>query len=979
MTRKSIQLMGAASALAMAVSLACAGGVSAQTVTSTIRGSVTDDGVAEPGAAIVARDTASGFTTRSTANANGGYVLSGLRPGTYEITVTTTDGETATDVVTIGVGQVGDLDLAVGAPVVVANDADATDLGEVVVTGQRVVEARTSEIATNVTTQQINTLPQNNRNFLNFAILAPGVRLNNNEERQVFSGGANSADRDGSSLGSNQVNVFIDGVSLKSNVQQGGVVGQDSSRGNPFSQMAVQEFRVSTQNFKAEYEQAGTSIISAITRSGSNEFHGEAFVFYQDESMIHRDFFVERDARPKPDLERTQYGVSLGGPIIRDRVLFFGAYEVNDQVRSNTVVPGGDAALRAQVPFDVTDYEGTFEAPFKEELAFGKLTWRISDNQTAELSVSNRSESDIRGFGGQTSVEAAEEFINDVTTVRAQHNWDNGQFLNEFSFDYLTSAYEPTAANPTSPGFLYENVIRVGGRDTTQAVEEERSTFRNNLTYYGLQWRGSHIIKAGAKVSFQTYSVEGARCGNPLYTFVNEPARNLNFSFPARACYSNGIPSVEVDNTQYGLFIQDDWELDDHWTFNLGIRWDYETNANNNKYVTPANAVAALRALEATLSTQPGNFFRADDYISTGSNREPFKEAFQPRIGVSYDVYGDQRTVVFGGFGRYYDRTLFRNAAEETMYRQVAVQTFQFSLDGLPRDGQPTILWNPAYLTAAGLDGLIATSTQSEGELRVVKNDQKPPMTDQFSFGVRQRFGDWNTSLTVTRQIGKNEIGYYPANRNVLPQANGANVFIPVPGFGNVVASDDANETRYTGVFVTADKPYSSHSGWGATFSYTFSDAEAKGFLFNFDRPNIEADAPFVPNAADETHRFVASGIIDLPWGLQGSGLWVYGSGQPFFVIDLQPGFERRARLGNFGDSRDFRQLDLRLTKRFEFVPGQELELIGEVFNVLNHDNFGGYDGFIPPEGPQNNLNYGKPNSLGGPPRSFQVGLRYRF
>ena len=979
MTRKSIQYLGAASALAMAVSLACAGGASAQIATSTLRGTIYEGQAIEAGGTITATEVATGYVSRGRIGDDGGYVLPGLRPGTYRINVTSADGQTVEDLITIAVGQVATLDLDVTPVVTGSTDANAAELDDVIVTGRRIFEVRTSEVATNVTTQQINTLPQNNRNFLNFATLAPGVRLNNNEERQVFSGGANGADRDGSSLGSSQVNVFIDGVSLKSNVQQGGLVGQDSSRGNPFSQLAVQEFRVSTQNFKAEYEQAGTSIISAITRSGTNEFHGEVFGFFQNESMIAEDFFVERDNRQKPDLERTQYGISFGGPILRDRLHFFAAYEVNDQVRSNSVVAGGGPVLQGLVPFDVTAFEGTFEAPFREELAFGKLTWRIDDNQTAELSVSNRSESDIRSFGGQTSVESAEEFINDVTTVRAQHTWEGGAFLNEFSFDYLTATYEPTAANPTLPGRDYQGVIRVGGRDTTQAVEESRSTFRNNLTYDGLEWNGAHLIKAGVKVSFQEYDVSGARCGNPLYIFANDPARNVDFSFPFEACYSNGVPTVSVENTQFGIFIQDDWELDAHWTFNFGIRWDYETNANNEDYVTPANAVAALRALEMTLSGQAGNFFRADDYISTGSNREPFTGAFQPRVGVSYDYFGDQRTVLFGGFGRYYDRTLFRNAAEESLFRQVAVQNFQFSRDGLPRNGQPTILWNDSYLTAAGLDALIASRTDLNGELRVFKNDQEPPFTDQFSIGIRQRLGEWNTSLTFVRQIGKNEIGYFPANRNVLAQANGANTFVPVPGFGNVVASNDTNETRYNGIYVTADKPYSAASGWGATFAYTFSDSEAKGFLFNFDRPNVERDAPFVPNAADESHRVVASGILDLPWGFQGSTLITYGSGAPFFVVDLQPGFERRARLGHFGDAEEFSQVDLRLTKRFEFIPGQELELIAEAFNVFNSDNFGGYDGFIPPEGLQNNPNFGRPNSLGGPPRSFQLGLRYRW
>jgi hypothetical protein len=418
--------------------------------------------------------------------------------------------------------------------------------------------------------------------------------------------------------------------------------------------------------------------------------------------------------------------------------------------------------------------------------------------------------------------------------------------------------------------------------------------------------------------------------------------------------------------------------VNDHILVNLGLRYDYETNANNNDYVTPPAAVAALRALEATLSTQPGNFFDADDYISTGSNREPFKGAIQPRIGISYDLNADQRTVFFAGYGRFYDRTLFRNAAEESIFRQFQLREFQFSRDGLPRNGRPTIVFQPQFLSRQGLEGLIAANVAPNFELRVVKNDQEPPFTDQFSVGVRQRLGDWATALTVVRQIGKNEIAYFPANRAVAAQPNGANIFIPVPGFGNVVASNDERETRYTGVYVTAEKPYTAASGWGVTFAYTYSDAEQKGFLFNFDRPNVE-EAPFVPNAADESHRVVVTAIADLPFGFRGSTFITYGSGIPFFVIDLRPGFERKARLGHFGEGDNFNQIDLRLTKEFE-LPGQigRLELIAEVFNVLNVENFGGYDGFIPPVG-ETNPNFGQPNALGGPPRSFQLGARYRF
>ena len=127
--------------------------------------------------------------------------------------------------------------------------------------GDRLVEVKTAEVATNVTQEQIQYLPQSTRNFLNFAALAPGVRINDDEFRKELRAGA---------LSSSATNVFIDGVSYKNDVIQGGVVGQDASRGNPFPQNAVQEFQVLTQNYKAEYEKASSAVITAVTKSGGN-------------------------------------------------------------------------------------------------------------------------------------------------------------------------------------------------------------------------------------------------------------------------------------------------------------------------------------------------------------------------------------------------------------------------------------------------------------------------------------------------------------------------------------------------------------------------------------------------------------------------------------------------------------------------------------------------------------------------------------
>ena len=172
-------------------------------------------------------------------------------------------------------------------------------------------------------------------------------------------------------------------------------------------------------------------------------------------------------------------------------------------------------------------------------------------------------------------------------------------------------------------------------------------------------------------------------------------------------------------------------------------------------------------------------------------------------------------------------------------------------------------------------------------------------------------------------------------------------------------------------------RPYSKASGWGAGLAYTLVlRSKGRGFEFNFDNPDI-SEQPFVPNAGNEKHRAVLNGIVDLPLDFRASGLVVYGSGAPFFVIDALEGFQPdRIRLGHFENVRDFLQVDLRLQKIFRIFGDREVSLSAEVFNLFNRANFGGAEGFICCGG---NPNFGRPTSLAGPPRSFQFGVATRF
>ncbi|HVQ08615.1 MAG TPA: TonB-dependent receptor [Allosphingosinicella sp.] len=980
----------ALSAALLATTLLAGAPAMAQVTTAQIRGNVSTGDSPAAGVTVSARNVDTGAVQIAPVGASGAYVLPGMRPGTYDIAVVGADGVAGpTQRVIVSVGQNATLDLDTAAAAAAPEGGDAN----VVVVGSRLGETRTSEIGTNVTDDQIRNLPQGNRNFLNFAALAPGIRVLQTEFRQTFGGGGVGVNSDGDSFGGPQVNVFIDGVSLRSNVNQGGIVGQDVSRGNPFSQLAVAEFRVLTSNFKAEYEDAGTSIITAVTRSGTNNFRGEAFGLYSDDSLIATDALLRRQRQqnpnsdiPEPQLTRYQYGLGLGGPIIRDRLFFFASYEANIQDRANNVIPGGSAADQALLPFNVNQFIGSFSSPFREHLGFAKLTWQASTDHLVELSGSLRLETDVRDFGGQASFERGTGVNNDVYTGRLRWDWNGNGFLNEFSIDYLKSDLQFGRINDAGFGQNYQGIIQIGGRADFQIVQQEGLTFRDNLTLTELNWNGRHVLKAGVRVSFQNYRVGGTGPNaNPQFEFIRDargpgPADDLTFAFPANVRFGGGNPNVEASTTQIGLFIQDDWEVNDHLTINAGLRWDFDSNYNNKDFVTPPGAVSALQTLGQDPRIQPA-FFNVNDYISNGDRPSDWNN-FAPRIGFSYDIHADQRTVIFGGYGRYYDRALFRSAAEETLLSQYRSGELLFSSNGAPRDGRPTIQWNPAYLTPAGFAALLASlaadpTSPGTSELRAIPNNLKTPYTDQFSIGVRQRLGPFRASLSYSYIRGNDQIGYAPLNRSVATNAGGFYDYIPLTnGYSNVVAAFNTRATRYHAVYLTLDKPYTEASGWGVGLAYTFAHSRERGYAFNFDFPNISAD-PFVPNAGDETHRVVVNGIVDLPWKFKLSGLMTWSSGLPFNVIDASAGFQPgNIKIGYFNHLPDFFQLDLRLQRAIPLFSGSELILSAEVFNLFNHANYGGADGFTCCGG---NANFGVPNSLAGPPRSFQFGATVRF
>jgi hypothetical protein len=547
-------------------------------------------------------------------------------------------------------------------------------------------------VATNVTPEQVQNLPSPDRNFLGLAVLAPGTSLQNNTldgQRKTFSAGAQGAD---------QVNVFIDGASYKNDILQGGVAGQDASRGNPFPRNAVREFRVITQNFKAEYQKASSAIITATTQYGTNEWQSSGFLNYQPEGLIALDTFqlAQKDANPdfsRPDFHRYQGGLSIGGPIVRDKLHFFGSFERNDQERATRVTITPPTGYPALDQYNFGQYNGEFQQPFEATLGFAKLSFQHRPGSAFEVSWNLRHENDIRDFGGFAAYTSATRFRNDVNTGILKHTFSTGTWLNEATASFQRYHYNPT---PNSPGevnrfFGFGCCAQIGSNISEQDFTQDRFSIRNDLTKAAVQLAGEHVFKGGFNVDFLNYDIVKRNAETPRYVY--EPWF-FDFSIPQRVEFQTGDPNFGTSNTQVGAYVQDDWSPFERLVVNLGVRWDFETDMLNYDYVTPRAVVDSLSKYESRL------FLPLDKsrYFTDGSQRDPFYGAIQPRFGFSLGLDSENRTSLFGGWGIFYDRTVFDQSIEESFALQHPSYRIEFTHPDSPQVAG-RVRWDPRFIT----------------------------------------------------------------------------------------------------------------------------------------------------------------------------------------------------------------------------------------------------------------------------------------
>ncbi|HET7267989.1 MAG TPA: TonB-dependent receptor [Oleiagrimonas sp.] len=980
----------------------------AQSVNARLRGH------APPNTQVTAFNVATGVTRHTRSGADGSYLLPGLPPGTYTVSA----GPGTQRTITVSVASTLTVNFKKATqPQATANAVNATEL-KGVTSVAAAPDLKTSQVATTVTQHQIRTLPQVSRNFLEFADVVPGMNftVSGNGETKLRAG----AGRYG------QANVYIDGVSQKDYVFNSAMAGQHSSQGNPFPQLAIGQYKVINAGYKAEYAQVTTSVITAVTKSGTNEFHGQVFMRYTNDN--YRTVTPAEDAKgEKVPSHEKEYGFAFGGPIIKNKMHFFVTYSAK-RFDTPTLVAPSDQAVPGvpYLPSSVRAQYGPTHLPFKEDLYFVKVDWEPTSNDRIALSARIRKEHTRAQVGGTNATSSGLDQQN--TDRRYILKWDHssGIGFNELTLTHQYTFFQPTPiemGNGKAYDYLADEhayrLIHIGPASPLAAQDKGQKGFivKDDFTLSPIDWHGTHIIKLGVLYRHLTLKAADAEDINPQFSYGVTP--DGVSAIPYKVFFTKPVtglglsPTVVTHDKQYGIYVQDDWAVNDKLTLNLGLRWAYEDNPAYLNYVTPANVVAALHSqypgakpgltyAEALAAGGPGIGYDVSDYISTGDNRSSFKGEWQPRLGFSYDLFGNQDHVIHGFAGRSYGTNVYNYLQLETT--KAALPQFTRYIRNPAtgqcfRDQEPCIDWDPAYLN--GLSNLQALVNASNGgEIDVMNNRIKPPHTDQFALGMRNRIGDWQTDATLVRKLYYGGFAFTLGNR--YPDGaffkNGSQPWgNPVPGFGSLILGSNGIQSRTTQVLFSAKKPFTVESGWGATIAYTYTDAVQNRDVtqhYSFDYAFV-GKYPFITSNATPKHRLVATGSVNGPWGLVfGAKLtlatprpwngiacydgYTFANGSHCQAVSATPGGNGRFLIG--GDVWGFRDVDLQVTKNFHLPYGTTMFARFDILNVFNFKNYVSYH--VDTTGGPGNLkvSYRKGNgAITYVPRTvkFEIGVRF--
>lgn len=769
------------------VFLALAAQAAAQLANSSLSGTATDaDGSGLPGVAVILRNQESGLVRTTVTAENGTYALSGVKPGLYAVTF---DLEGFPAVSREGV------ELRVGQETRLSATLMLEQMAETLtVTGETpLVETTSKEIGGTLTAQELQDLPTQNRSFALFAALLPGVT-------PVPSTEATSGDvlfANGQDDNNNSFNV--DGANNDDDV-----IGSRAGAQARTPIEAIQEFQVLTSQFDAEFGRSVGAVLNAVTKSGGNTFRGSAFGYFQRSDWNEKDFFAERSGQQQPGTEYDSLGFTAGGPIIRDKVHFFVSYE-DDTAQTGEV---GIFNSRPELNFTTT-----VDARIENQLA--KVDYQITPGShlvVRYLRETSPQFNQIVNAGNSVATLAAsrEEADTDGNWVASLASVFGKAALNDIrvSFTQEDLAFANPAFNHNGRSFDAQRnqapvelrpTVLDGGSGVALARANSSKQIDDSVSCFLPSWHGEHQLKAGFQYAKREVKSGDFGTANGQFNFDTDRPFNPNdlTTYPTffTVRIKGGLDAPIPANETLGVFAQDDWRLNDRLTLSLGLRYDRE------------------------------------DVTDDGDN-------YAPRLGFAWNPAGDGKTVVRGGWGRFYDR--FQLGYYQAFF-QDAVTITQGFLVRYPDAGINQRLFfdlarEHGIATLAGLRDLLVrqlesgTNTGDTGlnTAPTVDNpDRKQAYVDSASLGAERELLP-GLSLSVDLIHNENRDTLLLVDLNPFSQARGGRPNLSILNgqrvtLGSVSSFVNAGKSTYDSLQLALEKRFAGR--YGGRLSYTWSQS----------------------------------------------------------------------------------------------------------------------------------------------------------
>lgn len=913
---------------------------------ASVSGRITDaSGAVVETAAVVARQVETNVTNSVLTDRDGRFRFPYLKPGAYEIKVQRPGFAIAKRTLVLTVGAAFEL------PVVL--EVASSDTNITVSAEASAIETARSQIAGTVPQAEVASLPLNGRNFLDLALLIPGVSPTNTAANQLFAE-TSAVPGQGISIGSqrNFSNSFIvDGLSANDDAAglSGIFYGLD----------VVNEFQVVTSGGQAEFGRAMGGYLNVVTKSGTNTLHGTLYDYFRS-SHFNAANAISHTVLP---LTQNQYGASLGGPLIHDRTFYFANFERRDLNQSGlvTISPANAAVINSRLaelgyqgPGVVT---GLYSNPVHNSNFLGKVDHQLSskDQFTVRYSLYDVHSRNSRGAGGLNAPSSSAALDNTDQTIAASNITTlSSRTVNEARGQFTHSALSAPPSDPIGPAVSIVGVATFGTSSTSPTGR------RNNLYEVAdsiSHQQGAHALRAGVDFLYNsdtiTYprSIRGNYAFASLANFLSGAYNNSGFTQTFKDS------SVAQNNPNVGFYLQDEWKVARGFTVNLGVRYD-------------------LQYLK-TIATDTNNI--------------------SPRAGFAWSPSASQKTVIRGSYGIFYDRVPLRALANAIL--SAGNTTDPANLH------QVSVSLSPGQAGAPVFPNILGSLTLPPGVLfnfSTMDRHLQNANSQQGSIEIERQLGEHSTiSVGYQHLRGLHLIASVNQNVPSCAAAGTNNGCRPNPAYGNNSQYSSLADSHYDGLHVSfVQRP----AKWGSyRVSYTWSKAldNVGEFFFSSPMNNFNIWQDYGRSDDDQRHRLVFDGTVhsslekaQTPWqqvshGFQLSLILQYYSALPFNITtgaNTVQGTAARPTVNgafisrNAGSGFDFLSGSVRLSRAFRLTDRVKLEAMGEAFNVTNHVNgvtlVGAFGGGAYPTNPAPNF---RQLSAVGDPRTAQLALRLTF